>query len=338
MPGHWMDAGGDSLSYSGSGATSGANVTSGGAVKPQLKTPSVSAAGPKLNTTPQPIQPATTIKPPATAATTPTAAAPATPTSPPQSLFERGMQATSNASTALQDVSNKTYLGAGAGWLARQGYRMAVPAVNAASGIPSAAQAAPAGWRAGSAAQKALSPAGRIGQGLKATVGNLSGLSALQAPKFGAPVTLGSRVMGVAGKLNAGSNAAYGAYALGDVARSGYNLATGQESLGGIQSDAMGRGYMDNVNHNLARPGQAVIALGDSAIDTAINTPAQAIRGYGLDRQINNRQNQQSQTTQQAMQAGTANKQQLSDAGTSLQREQQSQISARRYRPWLWSL
>jgi len=117
----------------------------------------------------------------------------------------------------------------------------------------------------------------------------------------------------ILGKVNPITNAVYGAYALGDVGRSAYNLYNGTESLDQIQNDAMNRGYLGNVGHNLNRPGQAAIALGHGAVAAPMELAQAHARAAALNMQVRDQQAARQQTNTQAFNSGSMTPQQHVD-------------------------
>lgn len=198
----------------------------------------------------------------------------------------------------------------------------ATPASAAPSGPPAPPVGGGTGW-AGNAAVTAAGVAPAVHWGLG------------QAGIAGATGTAGRIASGVLGKA---SLPLTGAAALGDaVGLTPFELATGRDSLANIQHRGATQPYLQSAGQNLMRPGKAIVGLGDALLHNNVATQAiEGARGYGLDRQIQNRQNTAQAATAAAMRNGVANQQQLADAMSAAQRERADMISARWYKPWLW--
>ena len=117
----------------------------------------------------------------------------------------------------------------------------------------------------------------------------------------------------VLGKLNPLANAAYGAYALGDLGRSGYNLATGVENLDQIQNDSVGKSYLGNVMEASSRPGRSAIALGHGAVAAPMELAQANARAATLNMQVRDQQAARQQTNTQAFNSGSMTPQQHVD-------------------------
>lgn len=172
---------------------------------------------------------------------------------------------------------------------------------NAGRSLPGAVRAVPGAVRAVPGAVKSLSGLSQAGD---MSLNGLKGL--LKSPAM-------KGVGKILGKVNPLMNATYGAYALGDVGRSAYNLYNGTESLDQIQNDAMNRGYLDNVSHNLNRPGQAAIALGHGAVTAPLELANAHARAATLNMQVRDQQAARQQTNTQAFNSGSMTPQQHVD-------------------------
>lgn len=180
---------------------------------------------------------------------------------------------------------------------------------------------------------------GLLNHGLNA-LGNASGVrTAVQGARF-----LGGAAAAPAGLAMTGLTTAI------DAVRTPFALATGRDSLQGMHQRDLGRmnsygsslggralGYSDAMVNNIARPVASTLALADSAIDTIPRAIHEDIRGNVYNRLHAQNQGQRASQTQQAMQQGTATRQQLADATTAA-REERKAMQPSGWNPLYWGL
>ena len=159
----------------------------------------------------------------------------------------------------------------------------------------------------------------------------------------------GARMLGGAAAAPAGLFAT-GALTALDAVRTPFELATGRDSMQAMHSRDMARmseygtsglgralGYNDAVAANMTRPVASTLALGDAAADVATRVPNEIARGSAYDYTRGVQQAGHARATQQAMAAGTANKQQLADAATAA-REERKAMQPSWWNPVYWGL
>ena len=79
--------------------------------------------------------------------------------------------------------------------------------------------------------------------------------------------------------------AAYGAYALGDLAVSPVRAAMGYDNYQDLQQRGVHESYLSNAGSNLMRPGRAAIGMVDSAYNGTVGAVREFFRGRSLDQQ-----------------------------------------------------
>lgn len=164
-------------------------------------------------------------------------------------------------------------------------------------------------------------------------------LNALRTPLAGA-----AKVPGLGAGLTAATT-------LVDIPRTAYDLVSGNDSFQNMHFRDMERinnpeytgkpgsfwGYSDAVSANTLRPVASSAALLDGMADVGLRNPANALRQWSLDRQMAEQTARHQADTQQAMQSGTATRQQLIDEAIRL-RQERANMQPSGWNPIYWGM